>query len=233
MANVGLFDVSNGRAALSGSFINVRAPNFLQPKTSLSSCRRPLPFELFSKKRQLALVPSCRAFSRSTRCSFYWEKMDYLPHRHTDPFWGIFWVLECIFIFTTELVGMRNELTLSTYGQQITYPLHGKRAWPGSSVIIRRLQHCSWSRAWTNKSLSSSSFFSLIFVSKPRKNNRRILLFLKMKEGERFLSLSSLAQWEKNPKMFSYKNHWFWNFWFQLKNSTFYHEIVHCAVQKF
>ena len=79
--------------------------------------------------------------------------MDYLPHRHTDPFWGIFWVLECIFIFTTELVGMRNELTLSTYGQQITYPLHGKRAWPGSSVIIRRLQHCSWSRAWTNKSL--------------------------------------------------------------------------------
>ena len=133
-------DVSNGRAALSGSFINVRAPNFLQPKTSLSSCRRPLPFELFSKKRQLALVPSCRAFSRSTRCSFYWEKMDYLPHRHTDPFWGIFWVLECIFIFTTELVGMRNELTLSTYGQQITYPLHGKRAWPGSSVIIRTLQ---------------------------------------------------------------------------------------------
>lgn len=35
-----VFDVSNGRAALSGSFINVRAPNFLQPRTSLSSCRR-------------------------------------------------------------------------------------------------------------------------------------------------------------------------------------------------
>ena len=34
---------------MSGSFINVRAPNFLQPKTSLSSCR-PL-FELFSKKQ--------------------------------------------------------------------------------------------------------------------------------------------------------------------------------------
>lgn len=48
-AKVGWFDVSNGRAALSGSFINVRAPNFLQPKTSLSSCR-PL-FELFSKKQ--------------------------------------------------------------------------------------------------------------------------------------------------------------------------------------
>ena len=32
-------DVSNGRAALSRPFINVRAPNFLQPKTSLSACR--------------------------------------------------------------------------------------------------------------------------------------------------------------------------------------------------
>ena len=38
-SQVGVVDVSNGRAALSGSFINVRAPNFLQPKTSLSSCR--------------------------------------------------------------------------------------------------------------------------------------------------------------------------------------------------
>ena len=65
------------------------------------------------------------------------EKMDYLPTgsgkkpqtflRKED--------LECIFIYKSLLLvlvykkeGMRNELTLSTYGQQITYPLHGKRA---------------------------------------------------------------------------------------------------------
>ena len=40
VSKLDVVDVSNGRAALSGSFINVRAPNFLQPKTSLSSCRR-------------------------------------------------------------------------------------------------------------------------------------------------------------------------------------------------
>ena len=62
VSKLDVVDVSNGRAALSGSFINVRAPNFLQPKTSLSSCRRPLPFELFSKKRQLALVPFAEPF---------------------------------------------------------------------------------------------------------------------------------------------------------------------------